>query len=233
MLTTKVRPVIFATVLALLATGLLVIYINSVKASLIEGGEKKPVIIAVTDIPAGTTGEEIINRNLVKQELIPQQYLAKDALDKTSDLSRSVLLVPVSSGQPLTRNVFRPVSSSDLAYQLKPGYVALTVALNDADSVNGKVKPGDKVMILVTLDAGASGKDLSRVLLKNVTVLAVSDVAKSGLSSATSKQAITLSVQPAEAEKIALAERKGVLKLAIQGDANLPETSGQTLETLW
>jgi len=233
MFSTKVKPVILATLLAFLATGLLIAYINSVKAALVESGKKRPVLVAVSDIAAGTSGAEISRQNLAKEELIPAKYLSKDTLSHLSDITNKVLLLPVTAGQPLTKTLFKPVAGSNLAYRMKPGQVALTVALTDADSVNGHIRPGDKVLVLAVLEPGAGGQDISRVLLKNITVLAVSNSNKDSLGSVSAKQAITLSLLPAEAEKIALAEQKGKLKLAIQADENIPATSGQSLETLW
>lgn len=233
MFSTKVKPVILATLLAFLATGLLVLYINSVKAGLVESGKKVSALVAVTEIPAGTRGDEMVRRSLVKEELIPKRYLAKGTLSNFNELTDKVLLIPVAAGQPLTKNVFKPVTGSDIAYQMKPGQVALTLALSDADSVNGHIRPGDKVTVLAILESGTNGQDFSRILLKNINVLAVSQLGKSGLGSTTGKQSITLSVMPVEAEKLALAERKGELKLAIQADENIPETNGQSLETLW
>lgn len=233
MFSTKVKPVVLATLLAFLATGLLIIYINSVKAALVESGKKRPVLVAVSDIAAGTSGSEISHQKLAKEELIPSKYLSRDTISHLSDITDKVLLLPVTAGQPLTKSIFKPRAGSNLAYRLKPGQVALTVAVADADSVNGHIRPGDKVTVLATIEL-TDGQEFSRILLKNITVLAVSYADKRGLGSTdNNKQAITLSLLPTEAEKVALAEQKGKLKLAIQADENIPATNGQSLETLW
>ncbi len=235
-MSTRVRTVIFAVAFGLLATLGAAFYINSLRAEIVESGSKHPVFVAKTAVPAGTPAEDLVTKDLVQEVEIPQQYAAEGAVGVLEDFGGRVLAVPLGAGEQLTAAKFRSEENSELAQRLPKGKIALAVPVDAVTGVGGDIQAGDKIVILATFEPGPGGSDVSRVLLKNIEVLAASgDEAGGAPARSGAKKTITVAVSPSEAEKLVFAEEKGKvwMGLAGAGDETLPATNGQTIESIF
>ena len=114
------------------------------------------------------------------------------------------------------------------------------------------IKAGDSVNIIATLsDTGSSQDkpDMTKIILQNVKVLAVGNIiapakgraigrkteSSGGLTgSQQMKQTLTLSLTPADSEKLVFAEEKGHVWLSLlpASETTPASTTGQTYETV-
>ena len=236
-MSTRVRTVIFAVAFGLLATLGAAFYINSLRAEIVESGTKNPVFVAKTAVPAGTPAEDLVSKDLVREVEIPKRYAAEGAVGVLEDYRERVLAVPLGAGEQLTAAKFRSEENSELAQRLPAGKIALAVPVDEVIGVGGDIQVGDKIVILATFEPGPGGSDISRVLLKNIEVLAAGNDEADGAVAArgTAKKTITVAVSPLEAEKLVFAEEKGKvwMGLAGTGDETLPATNGQTIESIF
>ena len=65
--------IIGAVVLALVAAGLVVWYVSSLKEEKTPVVITRPVVVAVANIPARTTGEDMVANGLVQVQQVPRR----------------------------------------------------------------------------------------------------------------------------------------------------------------
>ncbi|MDO8533540.1 MAG: Flp pilus assembly protein CpaB [Xanthobacteraceae bacterium] len=108
-----------------------------------------------------------------------------------------------------------------LSAVIQDGMKAVTVRVNDVEGVAGFVLPGDRVDVLVTRQA-EKGSGSNDVVLQNVKVLAVDQIADDRVDKPTLVKAVTLEVDTVAAQKLALAASVGSLALVLRkaGDPN-------------
>lgn len=141
-------------------------------------------------------------------------------------LAGTVALVPLKKGEQLTYNkITEPSIRTGLSPQVAPGRRAVAVPVNDVTGVGKLVKPGDRVDVIAVLDSGSGGgktAKVARTVLQDVVVLAVgrnvtNNVARviendpisgreriKSLNEDSSFNSVTLEVEPAQAQMMAL-----------------------------
>jgi pilus assembly protein CpaB len=116
---------------------------------------------------------------------------------------------------------------------LGDGMKAVTIRVNDVEGVAGFVLPGDRVDVMLTRqqDKNAAASD---VVLQNVRVLAVDQVADERTDKPSVAKAVTLEVEVMSAQKLALSATVGTLSLALRkaGEATAATTRRITLSDL-
>ena len=117
-----------------------------------------------------------------------------------------------------------------LSAVIAPDMRAVTIRVNDVNGVAGFVLPGDHVDVLLTRSEGGGGNTgmFTDVLLQNVKVLGIDQVASENIEKPKVAKAATLEVTQLQAQKLALAQRVGQLSLALRDllnvDAELTRT---------
>jgi pilus assembly protein CpaB len=168
----------FTTSLVLAAVAVLMIYsyISSRETELIsEYGNMTPVVVAREDIKE----LEIIDDRKVKLENVPKKFQMPGSYSRVEDLYNTIASVPIKKGEQITPpRVTYPGAQSGLARQISIGKRAISVPVNEGQSVSRLLKPGDRVDVLALVDY-ASGK---REKVKIKTVLQDVLVLSTGLS---------------------------------------------------
>jgi pilus assembly protein CpaB len=129
-----------------------------------------------------------------------------------------VVLSPLEPNEPVLRSkVTAPGQTASLSALLQDGKRAVTVRVDDVRGVAGFILPGDFVdVILIAEDSAARRENYSEVLLQNLKVLAVDQLASERQEQPTVPKAVTLEVTPEQAQKILLATNIGRLSLALR-----------------
>ena len=109
---------------------------------------------------------------------------------------------------------------------------AVTIRVNDVDGVAGFVLPGDRVDVALTRQADKN--NTNDVVLQNVKVLAIDQVADERTDKPSIARAVTLEVNATDAQKLALAATVGTLSLMLRraGEAKAADTRRVTLGDL-
>jgi pilus assembly protein CpaB len=109
----------------------------------------------------------------------------------------------------------------------------VTVRVNDVEGVGGFVLPGDHVDVLMTrhADKGSGNND---VVLQNVKVLAIDQLADDSADKPSVVKAVTLEVETVAAQKLSLAASLGSLSLVLRkaGEAEIEGTRRVTQNDL-
>ena len=149
---------------------------------------------------------------------------------------RRVVLTPMERSELiLKQKITGPGQRASLSALLEEGKRAVTVRVDDVRGVAGFVLPGDRVdVVLIRINSETSGK-FSDVLLQNVKVLAVDQLANERQEKATVVKAVTLEVETDQAQKILLATDIGKLSLILRqaGEGHASQTSRVTERDLF
>jgi len=126
-----------------------------------------------------------------------------------------------------------PGQRATLSAMLGEGMKAVTIRVNDVEGVAGFVLPGDRVDIVLTR-SGEKNNAVNDVVIQDVRVLAVDQLADQRADKPSVVKAVTIEVDPTEGQKVALAATVGTLSLLLRkaGDAAGAGTMNALLNTL-
>jgi pilus assembly protein CpaB len=165
-----------------------------------------------------------------------QDAVPTGAFSKISDLTstRRVVLTAIEANEPiLASKITGSGQRATLSAVLADGMKAVTIRVNDVEGVAGFVLPGDHVDVVLTRqqDKTVAAAD---VVLQNVRVLAVDQIADERAEKPSVAKAVTLEVEVTAAQKLALAATVGTLSLALRkaGEATALNTRRITLSDL-
>lgn len=139
---------------------------------------------------------------------------------------RRVVLAALERNEPiLSSKVTAPGQRGSLSSLLGEGNRAVTVRVDDVRGVAGFILPGDFVdVVLIRAEEGYRRENFSEILLQQVKVLAVDQLASERQEQPTIAKAVTLEVTPEQAQKVLLATNIGKLSLILRqpGEKNAP-----------
>ena len=166
----------------------------------------------------------------------PDNSLPAGAFGKIADLtsSKRVVLMPVDINEAiLASKITGPGQRATLSAMLSDGMKAVTIRVNDVEGVAGFVLPGDRVDILLTR-TGEKNNAVNDVVIQDVRVLAVDQLADQRADKPSVVKAVTIEVDPTEGQKVALAATVGTLSLLLRkaGDAAAGDTRRVTIRDL-
>jgi pilus assembly protein CpaB len=148
----------------------------------------------------------------------PDNALPAGAFGKIADLtlSKRVVLMPIDTNEAvLASKITGPGQRASLSAMLSDGMKAVTIRVNDVEGVAGFVLPGDRVDILLTR-TGEKNNAVNDVVLQDVRVLAVDQLADQKADKPSVVKAVTIEVDPTEGQKVALAATVGTLSLLLR-----------------
>ena len=230
----------FAAVFGLLAVFLAQAWLNSqaeMRAKSLDA-MKKPLAVQTIVVAAKPLrfGAELGSMSL-REIPWPEEAVPAGAFSKIVDLTssgRRVVLTPIEANEPvLASKITGSGQRATLSAMLGDGMKAVTIRVNDVEGVAGFVLPGDRVDVMLTRqqDKNVAASD---VVLQNVRVLAVDQVADERTDKPSVAKAVTLEVEVTSAQKLALAATVGTLSLALRkaGEAAAAATRRITLSDL-
>jgi pilus assembly protein CpaB len=128
---------------------------------------------------------------------------------------KRVVLASIEANEPIIAGkITGPGQKATLSALIEDGMRAVTIRVNDVDGVAGFVLPGDRVDVLMTRNADSGGT--SDVVLQNIKVLGVDQLADERAEKPTVAKAVTLEVDTVSAQKLALAGSAGNLSLVLR-----------------
>jgi Flp pilus assembly protein CpaB len=116
------------------------------------GGAQAPVstsaVVAKSNIPAGTTGQEMVSSGMVAIELIPTKSYSPTDLGSLSGLNDQVLTQAVTKGHAISST---QLTASTSSISLPTGMNAVTVALSGTQALAGYLQPGAHVDVYANI----------------------------------------------------------------------------------
>lgn len=229
------KGMLVPVLLALAASAIYWWVLTSKERTLAAQHERATVLTARFDLPART----IMNVDLVETREIPRMYLEQDAYEVKSQsdiklVTNLVTGIRIPKGNQITQSALVSLSpEAGLSVKVPPGYRGCVLPLEN--DLLRLIKPGDRVDILVTFDAvmGDNRKEkVTATILQNVLVLGVGTNLGQGLSGSqakakasaeaadqafSEKAALSLALNPNEAQYLALSSKQGDVVVVVRG----------------
>jgi Flp pilus assembly protein CpaB len=204
-------------------------------------------VVAKSNIPAGTTGQEMVSSGLVAIELIPTKSYTPTDLGSVSGLNDEVLTQAVTKGHAISST---ELTASTSSISLPTGMNAATVTLTGTEALAGYLQPGSRVDVYANIKslstgpnaATAAGSTLpvpcTELAMADIQVLDVESTVPTYAShpSATGRavpanETLLLAVSPSNARTLEfLSQNEAVSVVQTQKDASPPPV-GQCIGT--
>ena len=230
----------FAVLFGLLAVFLAQIWLNnqaderlkSIDAQRKAAPPARSIVVASKPLRFG----DELTSGALREMPWPDNALPSGAFGKIADLtsSKRVVLMPLDTNEAvLASKITGPGQRATLSAMLSDGMKAVTIRVNDVEGVAGFVLPGDRVDILLTR-TGEKNNAVNDVVIQDVRVLAVDQLADQKAEKPSVVKAVTIEVDPTEGQKVALAATVGTLSLLLRkaGDAAGRDTRRVTTRDL-
>ncbi|HTT07935.1 MAG TPA: Flp pilus assembly protein CpaB [Gammaproteobacteria bacterium] len=170
-----------AVFFGLFAALLSVIYLKSREAAIRESlahPESAPVavVVAKTDLPKGMA----ISKNNVAVREIPQDYVHPDAVapGDFGQVAGKLLTQPLAAGKPLLKSFISTEIARDFSDTLIEGRRAVTIQVDEVNSIGGLMRPGNHVDIFAKLPMRYAGFETEAAVVQTTALSAVDAAGK-------------------------------------------------------
>ncbi len=194
--------------------------------------EKETVMIASAgiDLPWGTK----INKEQLKLVPYLKETLPPGYFSDLNQLEGRVIILPLKTNEPVLETKLAPasVTAGGMAAVVKTGKRAIAVKGDKVIGLAGLIRPGNVVDVLVSIEDPRDKKQVTKVILENILVLATgSEIQKNEKGEPSPVDVFTLEVTPEEGEKLSLGANEGKLQLALRNamDTEIILTGGATI----
>ncbi len=234
---------LLATLVALVGTALVVVYVRSADNRAQEQFDTVEVLVAAQTIDAGESIDAASAAGKIEKRPVPKNQVLIDALTSTESLDNEVAVTAIYAGEQLIPAKFGGAAQGQ-TLAIPEGMQAISVELTDAARVSGFVNPGSEVAIYhiepmqdlssggtdAGVSAGAGPDGVVRLLLKRVLVLGVGSTSTTTTKTTTPDGAatteevprtlLTVAVNQADAQRLmfASADSNGSLAFALLND---------------
>jgi pilus assembly protein CpaB len=173
------------------------------------------VIVAAADIPEGAS----LKLEQLRFAELPPAAIAPNAYTRADSLIGRITRVPIIAGDVIVPARLAPKGSGPgLEVKISAGMRAMAVKVDDVAGLSGLIQPGSHVDVLVTLAPEQNGRRVSKLFMENVRVLSVGSVVQRDVSGKPIEASTaTLEVDPAQAERLAVAMNQGTIQLVLRG----------------
>ena len=220
------KNILFAGILALLSAVFATLYLYDIGQQNKSMAEKVTVIVANQRIEQG----KIITGSMIKEKTVPKQYVQPKYISKIKDFYVNdnpvyIAVVPFEEGEQITMSKISSVTSGfGLANAIPNDKKAITLLFNNQE-VNGIISSGSKVDLLSIVEyenKNHNYEEASCVVAQDLLVLAggndIIGRAKNNKEelNVSVNIPVTLAVSMEQAQKIILAQEKGIIKIILR-----------------
>jgi pilus assembly protein CpaB len=235
--TSTIVMIAFAVVFGLLAVFLANAWLNnradearrSLEASRKEAPPARTIVVARRPLHFG----DVLGALSLREMAWPQDSLPAGAFSRVSDLTatKRIVLMPIQVNEAiLASKITGPGQRATLSALLHEGMKAVTVRVNDVEGVAGFVQPGDHVDVVLTRP-GQRKDSINDVIVQDVRVLAVDQLADPTSDKPVVVKAVTLEVDETAGQKLALASAVGTLSLLLRRAGEIAEDAPRQLSS--
>jgi len=181
----------------------------------------RTVVVAKSPLRFGNP----VTPQVLREVQWPGEAIPENTFSTIADLTRGdkrVVLASMEANEPIvSTKITGPGQKATLSALIDEGMKAVTVRVNDVDGVAGFILPGDRVDVLMTRNIENNGT--TDVVLQNIKVLGIDQLADARAEKPTVAKAVTLEVDTVSAQKLALASSAGNLSLMLRRAGDIAE----------
>jgi len=203
-MTYRIRNLLVAVGLALVAMLLTLYYVTNYKRSVQDSQKSAQVYVASHDLPAGTAGTDIVKQHDLKVVSMQRRDVVPGAISSPSQIAGLVLSQEVYSGEQITTRPFTDVAAQGIRAQLKGTMRAVQIAGDPNQVLAGTLQPGDHVDLVANLHLQTSSTaTATRIVLRDLTVLSTgSSAALSKSASPSGTSSVILAVTDTQVQRL-------------------------------
>ena len=227
----KGRPLlllVISALLGLLAIGLVRNFLTQQPVPVADIPVKKVVVASATL----HFGDHLAPLYLSEVEYLPNS-VPPGAFGSIAELTAGeprVVLETIQPGEPvLASKISGNGAKASLSSIIDAEKRAVTIRVDDVSGTAGFITPADRVDVMLTRNAEGQTAPHTEILLQNIKVLAIDQVANEHTDKPIVVKAVTLEVSPEEAQKIALGRTVGQLSLSLRNLANGDPVASRTI----
>ncbi|SFK35330.1 pilus assembly protein CpaB [Pseudovibrio ascidiaceicola] len=183
------------------------------------------ILVAAQDLKVGTslTEGDLAWAKWPEESVSDGVILRRSSPNADNEFLGQIIKAAMFGGEPIRAERLIDTEKGFLAAILPKGKRAVAVPVDAVSTAGGFILPGDKVDVLVTMQAKKRDDGvISETLLENIKVLAIDTTTASENSekAMSPDQTATLELFPHEAETIARATQMGTLSLSLRSAAD-------------
>lgn len=231
-MTYRIRNILIAVGLALVAMMLTLFYVTNYKRSVQKSAASVSVYVAARDIPSGTAGADIVKGHELKAETVQRRDVVPGAISSPDQIASLVTTAPVYAGEQVTVRRFSDVAAQGIRSQLKGTMRAVQVAGDPNQLLAGTLQAGDHVDLVANLRLNSqSTAAATRIVLRDLTVLTPpSDTSKLSQGSSGSSSVI-LAVTDTQVQRLFFVMKNADWTLELRPVVNAADSS-ERIDTL-
>ncbi len=186
-----------------------------------------PVVVTATDLTFGTK----LDRAQLRVVRYPKESVPAGAYSSIDSVAGQTCKIFLAAREPITALKLSS-RGGGLSMLVRPGMRATSLEVNQVSGVSGFVLPGDKIDVLCTIDGhGRDEETVTKTILQNAEVLASGQKTAQQDNKPITVQAVTILVDPAGAEKLALGLHEGRLHLVLRNPEDSDTVQVASLST--
>jgi Flp pilus assembly protein CpaB len=175
-MTYRLKNIVIAVALALVAGLLTVFYVTNYKRDIRSAESSVTVWVASKDIPAGTSGSEVAHGYLTKQQ-VAKRSVTPGAIASADQLGDQVTADTIFAGEQVTTRRFTSKSEQGIRAQLTGNKRAVAVPGEAEQLLAGTLEDGDHVDVVGTWNfPEEKTRHVSRIVLRDIVVLDAASV---------------------------------------------------------
>jgi len=207
------------------------------KARLQPRHDMVELVVAKRDLRRG----EVVGSETMAVRALPRDYAPGGALtpSRFDSVIGARLLLPMRAGEPLMPTALAGADTGAISGRLRPGVRAMTIAVDEVNSLSGMLQPGDRIdlMLSVRPPPGAGGfvqPEFTRTVMQGVPVMATGRQSRAGsiddASTGRPYTSITVEVNPDQAQQLVVAQRSGKLTAVLRNPGDRTAVADRRLD---
>jgi Flp pilus assembly protein CpaB len=232
----RAKNIGIAVALAALAAILTSAYVVNYKRHVQRGEGKVTVLVAARDIPAGTSGADVVDQKMLKEQTVPRKAVVAGAISSPDQLAQYVATQDVFEGEQVSTRRFAPPTEQGIRAQIKGTQRAYELAGDPNQLLAGTLKEGDHIDVVgnwkVKVNGGNDANAITRVILRNILVMRAPLGGSSGTtvtSGAGDRLNAQLRLTDVQVQKMFWIEKNGDWHLTLRPPVNSVD-SGNTIQ---
>jgi len=182
-MTYRLRNISVAVGLALVAALLTTFYVANYKRHVQQSETTVQVYVAKRDIPAGTTGTDLVAHGWVTTADVVQRTVVPGAISNPQQVLSLVSAQNIYAGEQVTLRRFANQQELGIRAQLHGTFRAISVPGSSDELLAGTLRDGDHVDLVANLKTGSCLTCTAvRTVVRNLLVLHAPDVGASTVS---------------------------------------------------
>jgi Flp pilus assembly protein CpaB len=234
MMTHRLRNIVVAVTLALVAALLTMYYVTNYQQNVRQDETNVPVWVAAHDIPVGTSGADLTRKGLLEESEVVRRSVVPGAISDPTQLEGLVAKEAIFAGEQVTTRRFSTKEQRGISARLTGTERAISVPGDKNQLLVGTLKAGDRVDVVAAWGSDSAqvtgpqegAAAVSRIILRDLLVLKAPSAVSSGDALASSKEshAVMLVVSDRNVQKLYWMHKFGSWHLELRPAADATDS---------